>query len=264
MNYKDYEMLNQSMAGLGETLMKNRMLAESKAEREQAKTERESDREEAKRARAVSEDMAKQQLNWQVLQGMRHNRLLEQQGIDVTNEKIHRDTREKLADTANASKELESKIKNTMSMLQSQVLANSKDPKKGFSNQEANKHWVDFLKMLTPAQQQGYKTSPFYTMWEDGSFDWSSLATAKTSKENTVTWEITQDKVDPTPSSRGSPGVGIGPLRFGEKPSVPGTSGRPAVEYTGTGTPPAELLGGTSPESDSTNSVGRYKIIEAK
>lgn len=240
-------MVNQSMAGLGDTLMKNRMLAESKAEREQAKLERATDREEAKKSRAFGEDMAKQQLNERVLARLASNRAAEQSEISTADNKANREAQQKLREAANASADLEKLMKETMAGIQSQVLANKEDPKRGFSNETANKHWLEFLNQLTPTQQKAYKASPFHTMWEDGTFDWSSLPSAKTeSQSSTQSWEIEQKPTEETPGVPATPGWGIGPVRFGDKPAIPGTPGSPKIVIKGRGPLPRQYQGGNS------------------
>jgi hypothetical protein len=247
------------MAGLGDTLMKNRMLAESKAEREQAKLERATDREEAKKSRAFGEDMAKQQLNEQVLARLTRNRAAEQSEISTADNKANREAQQKLREAANANADLEKLMKETMAGIQSQVLANKKDPKRGFSNETANKHWLEFLNQLTPAQQKAYKTSPFHTMWEDGTFDWSSLFSAKTeSQSSTQSWEIKRKATEGTPGVPRTPGWGIGPLRFGDKPGIEGTPGSPEITIKGTGNLPSEYQGDNSGQGNS----GQYRILE--
>jgi len=79
MNYRDIEMLNQSMSGLGDTLLRNRMMAEQKADRAQAAAERAQDRGDRLAAQKFNQEAEKERLNQQVLDRLANNRIREAQ-----------------------------------------------------------------------------------------------------------------------------------------------------------------------------------------
>jgi len=72
-------MLNQSMSGLGDTLLRNRMMAEQKADRAQAAAERAQDRGDRLAAQKFNQEAEKERLNQQVLDRLANNRIREAQ-----------------------------------------------------------------------------------------------------------------------------------------------------------------------------------------
>ena len=194
-------MLNQSMSGLGDTLLRNRMMAEQKVERAQSAAERAQDRGDRLAAQKYNQEAEKERLNQQILDRLANNKIRELQEIrgkkqdeetaayrkdtlsaqDKQTEALSRRASDEKADRAAkmASDSLRQSKQDLLEYMD--VIANQ--VKDGQSNDYANDHVFSFFNSLPDVQQKAMATSPLYQMIKDNSYNWKAHPTRGEGKE---------------------------------------------------------------------------------
>ena len=194
-------MLNQSMSGLGDTLLRNRMMAEQKVERAQSAAERAQDRGDRLAAQKYNQEAEKERLNQQILDRLANNKIRELQEIrgkkqdeetaayrkdtlsaqDKQTEALSRRASDEKADRAAkmASDSLRQSKQDLLEYMD--VIANQ--VKDGQSNDYANDHVFSFFNSLPDVQQKAMATSPLYQMIKDNSYNWKAHPTRGERKE---------------------------------------------------------------------------------
>ena len=225
MNYRDIEMLNQSMSGLGDTLLRNRMMAEQKAERAQSAAERAQDRGDRLAAQKYNQEAEKERLNQQILDRLANNKIRELQ--EIRGEKQDAETAVYRKDTLTAqNKQIEASSQrasneeaNRAAKIASDSLRQSKEDllqymdlianqvKDGKSNDYANDHVLGFFNSLPDVQQKAMATSPLYQMIKDKSYNWNAHPTQggrkEKGKDEDFDTEVTTSGETPDPSKPG-------------------------------------------------------------
>ena len=194
MNYRDIEMLNQSMSGLGDTLLRNRMMAEQKVERAQSAAERAQDRGDRLAAQKYNQEAEKERLNQQILERLANNKIRELQ--EIRGEKQDTATAEYRKDTLSLqNRQISNEEANRAAKIASDSLRQSKEDlleymdvianqvKDGQSNDFANDHVLGFFNSLPDVQKKAMATSPLYQMIKDNSYNWKAHPTRGERKE---------------------------------------------------------------------------------
>ena len=215
MNYRDIEMLNQSMSGLGDTLLRNRMMAEQKVERAQSAAERAQDRGDRLAAQKYNQEAEKERLNQQILDRLANNKIRELQEIRGENQDAATAAYRK--DTLGLQKnQISNEEANRAAKIASDSLRQSKEDllqymdlianqvKDGKSNDYANDHVLGFFNSLPDVQQKAMATSPLYQMIKDKSYNWKAHPTRgeKGEDEDSDT-EVTTSGQIPDPTKPG-------------------------------------------------------------
>jgi len=230
MNYRDIEMLNQSMSGLGDTLLRNRMMAEQKADRAQAAAERAQDRGDRLAAQKFNQEAEKERLNQQVLDRLANNRIREAQEMrgesqDTATAKYREDTLKAQSEALKAqrkaqSEKSEDKKADDLAKSAKESLEQSKENllsymdymaeqvKSGNSDNEyANNHVLNWFSSLPEVEQKAMMTQPLYHMIKDKTYNWKAHPTrggskGKPSSTKTITGPLFDalgnPRVDPT------------------------------------------------------------------
>ena len=187
-------MLNQSMSGLGDTLLRNRMMAEQKVERAQSAAERAQDRGDRLAAQKYNQEAEKERLNQQILERLANNKIRELQ--EIRGEKQDTATAEYRKDTLSLqNRQISNEEANRAAKIASDSLRQSKEDlleymdvianqvKDGQSNDFANDHVLGFFNSLPDVQKKAMATSPLYQMIKDNSYNWKAHPTRGERKE---------------------------------------------------------------------------------
>ena len=194
-------MLNQSMSGLGDTLLRNRMMAEQKVERARSAAERAQDRGDRLAAQKYNQEAEKERLNQQILDRLANNKIREWQ--EIRGKKQDAETAAYRKDTLSAqnkqtealNKRFSNEEANRAAKIASDSLNQSKEDlleymdvianqvKGGQSNDYANDHVLGFFNSLPEVQQKAMATSPLYQMIKDKSYNWNAHLTQGERKE---------------------------------------------------------------------------------
>ena len=215
-------MLNQSMSGLGDTLLRNRMMAEQKAERAQSAAERAQDRGDRLAAQKYNQEAEKERLNQQILDRLANNKIRELQ--EIRGEKQDTATAEYRKDTLSAqdkqtealSQRASNEKADRAAKIASDSLKQSKEDlldymdlianqvKGGKSNDYANDHVLGFFNSLPDVQQKAMATSPLYQMIKDKSYNWKAHPTrGEKGKDEGSDTEVTTSGTIPDPNKPG-------------------------------------------------------------
>ena len=223
MNYRDIEMLNQSMSGLGDTLLRNRMMAEQKVERAQSAAERAQDRGDRLAAQKYNQEAEKERLNQQILDRLANNKIRELQ--EIRGEKQDAATAAYRQDTLSAqdkqtealSQRASNEKADRAAKIASDSLKQSKEDlldymdlianqvKDGKSNDYANDHVLGFFNSLPDVQKKAMATSPLYQMIKDKSYNWKAHPTRgeRKEKDEDSDTEVTTSGKIPDPNKPG-------------------------------------------------------------
>ena len=218
-------MLNQSMSGLGDTLLRNRMMAEQKVERAQSAAERAQDRGDRLAAQKYNQEAEKERLNQQILDRLANNKIRELQ--EIRGEKQDAETAAYRKDTLAAqnkqteasSQRASNEEANRAAKIASDSLKQSKEDlleymdvianqvKGGQSNDYANDHVLGFFNSLPDVQKKAMATSPLYQMIKDKSYNWKFHPTQggrkKKGEDEGYDTEVTTSGKIPDPNKPG-------------------------------------------------------------
>ena len=216
-------MLNQSMSGLGDTLLRNRMMAEQKVERAQSAAERAQDRGDRLAAQKYNQEAEKERLNQQILDRLANNKIRELQ--EIRGEKQDAATAAYRQDTLSAqdkqtealSQRASNEKADRAAKIASDSLKQSKEDlldymdlianqvKDGKSNDYANDHVLGFFNSLPDVQKKAMATSPLYQMIKDKSYNWKAHPTRgeRKEKDEDSDTEVTTSGKIPDPNKPG-------------------------------------------------------------
>jgi len=219
-------MLNQSMSGLGDTLLRNRMMSEQKAERAQSAVERAQDRGDRLAAQKYNQEAEKERLNQQILDRLANNKIRELQ--EIRGEKQDAETAAYRKDTLSAqdkqTEALSQRASNEKADRAAKIASDSLKQSKedlleymdviadqvkggGQSNDDANDHVLGFFNSLPDVQKKAMATSPLYQMIKDKSYSWKAHLTQgerkEKGKDEGYDTEVTTSGEQPDPTKPG-------------------------------------------------------------
>jgi hypothetical protein len=224
MNYRDIEMLNQSMSGLGDTLLRNRMMAEQKADKAQAEAERAQDRgdrlaaqkaqrdyQNAEMQRQLTNDKINQELNKANLELSKKSNsraddqlaFNKQQAFERGQEILNAQARKDLEEMSKAAHDATNEsIKNSLGLMKEigrLVAAGS------WTDEQASKFWKDHISKADPTVQKAMSADPVNQILISGQAKWGQMYTEKQSEEKDVVTETTGEIPDPKDPSKTIP-----------------------------------------------------------
>jgi len=224
MNYRDIEMLNQSMSGLGDTLLRNRMMAEQKADKAQAEAERAQDRgdrlaaqkaqrdyQNAEMQRQLTNDKINQALNQANLELSKQSNsraddqlaFNKQQAFERGQETLNAQARKDLEEMSKAAHDATNEsIKNSLGLMKEigrLVAAGS------WTNEHASNFWKNHISKADRTVQMAMSADPVNQILISGEANWGQMYTEKQSEEKDVVTETTGEIPDPKDPSKTIP-----------------------------------------------------------
>lgn len=217
-------MLNQSMSGLGDTLLRNRMMAEQKADKAQAEAERAQDRgdrlaaqkaqrdyQNAEMQRQLTNDKINQELNKANLELSKKSNsraddqlaFNKQQAFERGQEILNAQARKDLEEMSKAAHDATNEsIKNSLGLMKEigrLVAAGS------WTDEQASKFWKDHISKADPTVQKAMSADPVNQILISGQAKWGQMYTEKQSEEKDVVTETTGEIPDPKDPSKTIP-----------------------------------------------------------
>jgi len=224
MNYRDIEMLNQSMSGLGDTLLRNRMMAEQKADRAQAAAERAQDRgdrlaaqkaqrdyQNAEMQRQLTNDKINQELNKANLElskksSSRADEQLafnKQQAFERGQETLNAQARKDLEEMSKAAHDATNEsIKNSLGLMKEigrLVAAGS------WTDEQASNFWKNHISKADPTVQKAMSADPVNQILISGQAKWGDMYKEKQSEGEDVVTTNEGVAIDPRDPSKTVP-----------------------------------------------------------
>lgn len=187
-------MLNQSMSGLGDTLLRNRMMAEQKADRAQAEAERAQDRgdrlaaqkaqrdyQDAEMQRQITNDKINQELNKANLELSKKSSsraddqlaFNKQQAFERGQETLNAQARKDLEEMSKAAHDATNEsIKNSLNLMKEigrLVAAGS------WTNEHASNFWKNHVSKADPTVQRAMSADPVNQILISGEANWGEM-----------------------------------------------------------------------------------------